>query len=115
MPYKNDNLEELFKNAAEDYPLKTNNSNWDSVASKLNIAASKPKQKNYRFLAYTIFALLLLGGSLISYKSRFESQSVSNKKIGKEEIAGNVEKTQKQKPLTANNTLRVSSFNNKIA
>ncbi|MEP6684461.1 MAG: hypothetical protein ABJA35_14425 [Parafilimonas sp.] len=116
MPYKNDNLEELFKNAAEDYPLKTNNSDWDSVASKLNITASKTTGKNYRFLAYTIFALLLLGGSLIIYKTKFESQSLSNKQLGKEKIADNTEEIQKLKSIIANNPVSVSSsFNNKIA
>ena len=115
MPYINDNLEELFKNAAEDYPLKTNNSDWNSVASKINITALNPKEKNNRFLAYTIFALLLLGGSLIFYKSRFESQSLSNKEISTKNIANNVDEPQQQKPVVANKTRSVSSSNNKVA
>ncbi|MEO8710741.1 MAG: hypothetical protein ABI405_01395 [Parafilimonas sp.] len=75
MPYKNDNLEELFQAAAEDYPLKTDNSNWDSVAARLNesgpeevVAASR-----YKFWKYAAIAILLLGGSAILYTFQFNS------------------------------------------
>ncbi|HEY2726706.1 MAG TPA: outer membrane beta-barrel protein, partial [Parafilimonas sp.] len=120
MPYKNDNLEELFQNAAEDYPLKTSNSNWNSVAAKLeNTTTGKRSGKNYRFLTYTIFALFLLGGSLVLYKSKFEPQVLINKQTksnNKESVTSNKQEIQSQKSLTTVNSpvSASSSANNKI-
>jgi hypothetical protein len=113
MPYKNDNLEELFQNAAGDYPLKTNNSNWDSVASKLNnTTTGKTSAKNYKSLTYAIFTFLLLSGSLIIYRFQFKPQSLANKETkgsSAKKIANNSNTTQIPKHSTINSQVNVSS------
>jgi hypothetical protein len=112
MPYKNDNLEELFQNAAGDYPLKTNNSNWNSVASKLNITTTgKTSGKKYRFLTHSIFILLLLSGFLILYKSEFKSQPLVNQEIkpATKKVTGNADTSQIPKYSVINNQVNVSS------
>ncbi|MEP6467013.1 MAG: hypothetical protein ABJB05_11945 [Parafilimonas sp.] len=117
MPYKNDNLEELFQNAAEDYPLNTNNSNWDSVSSKLNNIITKTSRKNLSVFYFVIFSLLLLGGTLVFYQSKFESQSLSPKQTkpaNKENVINNVQQIQNLKQAVTNHSLSISSSTNKI-
>ncbi|HVX26552.1 MAG TPA: hypothetical protein VHB70_09440 [Parafilimonas sp.] len=60
----NNRLDELFQKAAEEYPLKTNNKNWDIVAAKLHSAPSiAPRKKNNKWL-YVALLIFLLGGSI---------------------------------------------------
>ncbi|MBV9960652.1 MAG: hypothetical protein JO072_00265 [Parafilimonas sp.] len=68
MPYKNDNLEELFKNAANDYPLRTDNSNWNSVATKLQDTAVSTNGRNKSLVKYAALLFLLLGGTIFYFK-----------------------------------------------
>ncbi len=60
----NNRLDELFQKAAEEYPLKTNNKNWDIVAAKLHsVPAIAPRKKNNKWL-YVALLIVLLGGSI---------------------------------------------------
>lgn len=36
MQLQDNNMDELFRKAAADYPLRTDNDDWDSVAGRLN-------------------------------------------------------------------------------
>ncbi|MBS1746667.1 MAG: outer membrane beta-barrel protein [Bacteroidetes bacterium] len=90
MSYKNDNLEELFKEAANDYPLRTDNSNWESVASHLSnvttgegINTKEPVATKSNVWKYAALLILLLGGGVIIYLS----QSGPNKNSIKSDIA----------------------------
>ena len=61
MPYKNDNLEELFQKAAKDYPLKTDNSNWDKVAANLKTPATETIAiRNNKVLKYDLGLILVI-------------------------------------------------------
>src|SRR5690349_11323015 len=61
MQYINDDMDELFRRAAEDYPLNTNNADWNSVLKKLseNRADLKPGNKE-GYKKYNRLLLLLL-------------------------------------------------------
>ena len=52
MQYVNDDMDEVFRRAAEHYPLDTNSSNWDKVARALaspeDPQPEQPKKKNNR-------------------------------------------------------------------
>jgi hypothetical protein len=85
MPYKNDNLEELFTEAAKDYPLRTDNSNWDSVASRLNkfptnapVASNEPVVAKSNLWKYAAILLLLLGTAAFIYFSQTNSAGKLN-------------------------------------
>ncbi len=89
MLYKNDNLEELFKKAADDYPLKTDNPDWDSVAAKLN-SSKIVAAKNVKVLKYAAVMFLLLITSSIIYNYQFKLSE--NRKHGvKNSVAANVQ------------------------
>jgi hypothetical protein len=55
----NDDMEELFRRAAKDYPLNTDNGNWDELLHKMNSPSevhTPPARDKRRFL----WLLLLL-------------------------------------------------------
>ena len=82
MPYKSDDFQDLFQKAGSDYPLRTDNSDWDNVAAKLNAAANEPKATNTRFLKYAFIFLLLLSGSVVFYKVQFYTDKMASKEQG---------------------------------
>lgn len=86
MQYKNDNLEDLFREAANDYPLRTDNSNWDSVASRLNnfatsdpVAVDKSVAAKSNVWKYAAILLLFLGAGALIYFSQNNTDKTSFK------------------------------------
>lgn len=80
MLYKNDNLEELFQKAANDYPLRTDSSNWNNVAAKLNIpAAEDVTPKKSSAWKYAAIIILLLGCAILLYTTQFNSDKTQQK------------------------------------
>lgn len=80
----NDDMDELYKRAAEDYPLNTAGADWDAVLKKIEASgASSSKNKNYKHL---LWLLLLLPLGLL-YKNYYRddkpvlltSKNISNK------------------------------------
>src|SRR5258705_13064428 len=63
MQVTDDNFDDLFQRAAEDYPLKTDNGNWDSVDARLNKNAFPQNAKQRRKWLYAALLLLLLTGA----------------------------------------------------
>ncbi len=63
------NLDALFQKAAEEYPLKTNNKNWDIVAAKLHTSSNVVQTKKGRKWQYSVLLFLLLGGSFFVINS----------------------------------------------
>lgn len=74
----NNNLDELFQKAAEEYPLKTNNKNWDIVAAKLQASRTVLLNRKSRKWQYAFLLLLLLGGSLFIIDNLNKKQAISN-------------------------------------
>jgi hypothetical protein len=64
MQYVNDDMDDLFRRAAENYPLDTKSADWDKIAAELEIKSEKTKDsvsKGRRFL----WLLLLLPLSFV--------------------------------------------------
>lgn len=82
MPYKNNHIEDLFQKAAADYPLRTDNLNWDNVAVRLDntVMNSVVVKKNSNVLKYAAIILFLLGSSVILYKFQFNAGDITQKK-----------------------------------
>lgn len=74
----NNNLDELFQKAAKEYPLKTDNKNWDIVAAKLHTTPVSLVTKKSRKLQYTVLLLLLFAGSFFMVKNLNKNQPYLN-------------------------------------
>ncbi|MGB4842858.1 MAG: hypothetical protein WBP16_00185, partial [Ferruginibacter sp.] len=71
MPDLDNHMDELFKKAAEDYPLKTTPGNFDGllpfVAGSTTATGNKTASKAKRKTLAVLLAFLLLGGSVATY------------------------------------------------
>lgn len=81
MQLSNSDMDDLFRDAAEKYPLKTDNADWEKVAAKLD---ETPKQTTAGFpLGRTVVALLLLAflsGSAWYFTHSLNSENATEKK-----------------------------------
>lgn len=130
MQYVNDDMDELFKRAAENYPLDTNSANWNKVLAALQNqtevkTVSEKKGNNNRRL---LWLLLLLSLGLIC-NQLYSPGTVNSKGISKgnvqDETLRSVVKTDQQKDnskngvatnsnvVTANNDVTITSEINK--
>jgi len=83
------NMDDLFRKAAADYPLKLNESRWDEIAplpeqGQLNNAAKKTVSKKYKGLLAILLTLLLTTGLITNRfqavkKNNLSSPQVNNK------------------------------------
>lgn len=57
----NDDMDDLFRKAAESYPLKTNSDNWDSVLNKMDgeqkTTPVAPKKNNYKKMLWLLMLI----------------------------------------------------------
>lgn len=66
MQYINDDMDELFRKAAEDYPLNTNSADWNAVAKKISVKAPEKinstsgNNKKYKRLLLVLLLLPIL-------------------------------------------------------
>jgi hypothetical protein len=121
MPYKNDDFQELFQKAGSDYPLRTDSSEWDNVAARLNAAVNEPKVTNSRFLKYAFVFLLLVSGSIVFYKFQFYTNKIALKEQSTKQHVNSgvvdkpVERTQNNNSASADITsLSIEDFDFKI-
>lgn len=84
MSYKDDNLEALYRKAARDYPLNTDNSDWEDIAAKLSNAYKQKVSVKHKIVKYAALLLLLTGGSLIMYNFQFKLKSTGKLPIAKQ-------------------------------
>jgi opacity protein-like surface antigen len=111
MLYTNDDLNNLFKKAAKDYPLRTDSSNWDDVAAKLSKSSTDSfTSKGIKALKYAM-VILLAGGSLIFYKFRSASDFDQNER---KKANNKVIKRDTQKVSVSSNTTKASTVNFQI-
>ena len=65
MQYLNEDMDDLFRKAAEDYPLKADQGNWDIVAKKMAAIAPEeasvvlPQKRKKRFIFWWLLLLLI--------------------------------------------------------
>lgn len=90
----NNRLDELFQKAAEEYPLKTNNKNWDVVAARLHSAASVvSRKKNNKWLYVALLIFLLAGSTFIIHNlNTKQPKAVVNLQTAPSEINNGADK-----------------------
>lgn len=99
MPYKNDNLEDLFKKAGKHYPLSTDSSNWESVESKMRAAAKKQTTRN--FLKYTIIILLISASSILFYQLKLNTSALNKGQHDKQQLSQQLSSDKSNKSAAA--------------
>lgn len=79
----NHDMDELFRKAAEDYPLKYGNSDWENISKKLRdttLPASKQKSRNKKYFGLLLLIALTLLGSVFIL-NEFQSGSTGNRPV----------------------------------
>jgi hypothetical protein len=78
----NDDMDELFRKAAEEYPLKTDGANWDKVLEQLRLPGDDagtipygptPKKRRWLFLLWPLLCIGVLGYWLLAGKHHSSS------------------------------------------
>ena len=72
MQYQNDDMDDLFRKAADGYPLKLQDEGWDSIAGKLaasgavatGIVSKKSKENKYKLVILALLLLIVSGTTL---------------------------------------------------
>jgi hypothetical protein len=79
-------MDELFQKAAENYPLKTGEGNWETIAGRLTekqVVINKPakasSRKKYLSAAMLLLAFLLLSDIVLRYNDKRSAASFTNK------------------------------------
>ena len=80
MLHVNDDMDELFRNAAENYPLKTEGSDWNKVKAGLapQPPATAPSSTNSKFWLFGLLLLIPLVWLSINYFSNRKALPVAN-------------------------------------
>jgi hypothetical protein len=110
------NLDALFQKAAEEYPLKINNRNWDIVAAKLHTSQTIAQTTKSKKWQYATLLLLLLGASffivdslnkkqVIPHAVKQSSLSRKNESNNKQKNEHKINKNQPSKVLIKNNNV----------
>lgn len=92
MQHVNDDMDELFRRAAEDYPLNTDSADWNAVAKKLSadksigVKESVKANRNYKHLLWLLL-LLPIGWLTYNYISNSSNNpDTISKNIGNKEL-----------------------------
>lgn len=89
MQHLEHDMDELFQKAGESYPLKIDDNNWDTIASRLtdrpvdinNPVKPTVNRKRYLFSALLLLVALLLTDIVLRYKDNRVANSDANEKI----------------------------------
>jgi hypothetical protein len=73
----NDDMDELFRRAADNYPLNTNSSDWNKVKSALESPAVQDIREKKRRLGF-FWLLLLVPAAFFLYKYGFQNHNTGN-------------------------------------
>ncbi len=84
MQYIDNDMDDIFNKAGNNYPLKTDSSDWDAVLAKMQMpqATVTANKKNYG--KYTWLLLLLLIPAALIY---FKADNVANTRMAKADIS----------------------------
>ncbi|CAN5828693.1 hypothetical protein BH11BAC4_BH11BAC4_07100 [soil metagenome] len=108
--YHND---ELFRRAAENYPLKTDSADWEALRTKLDAAPYEPqsgpveKRRKYRFLW---LLLLLIPFGIIKSKYKFIGNQFNSEHTGSKTTA-TVQESTANVPVSTKGTINGSKNN----
>lgn len=80
MQYVENDMDELFRKAGENYPLKTELSDWDTIAlflkpSSISNKKNPAKKKKYSWFGLLALLIAVTGISLIVFNNRYSSSS----------------------------------------
>ncbi|GAC1426261.1 MAG: hypothetical protein NVSMB67_28920 [Flavisolibacter sp.] len=101
MQFQNNDIDDIFKKAAENYPLNTSKSNWEKISAALNAASYevKPKPNNFSkgnflliFLLFTTLGITSIDSRIIKQgglPANFAYTKISNTKIVSETYPSN--------------------------
>lgn len=87
MQHINDNMDELFKNAAKEYPLRTDSSDWEAVNKKLSIkdtAEEKVQQislRKFLQLSTVLSLFMIVPLSISNYLMNYNGSSKYNNRL----------------------------------
>jgi hypothetical protein len=112
------NMDELFRKAAADYPLKLNESGWDDIAAALptNGQAAPAKKNNLRKYTTGLFLLLalLLVGGITNYTTKNDSKKNINEKTAlHENILPAINQNKIETPALENKLIAVAGSKQK--
>src|SRR5690242_254884 len=97
MQYVNDDMDELFRRAAENYPLDTGNANWNKVWAALQHPEEQPVEKPDRkrrfFWLFALLPLTAVGYYFLQHSPAAQKETVAHQKttlpssLGKEQAS----------------------------
>jgi hypothetical protein len=96
MQYVNDDMDDLFRRAAENYPLDTKSADWDKIAAELEIQPVKPKDHIFKDRRY-LWLLLLLPISFLC-NHIFNSGTLERDKLSEAEFPGKLKHSKTNLP-----------------
>jgi len=109
MQHLNNDMDELFRRAAENYPLNTAGGDWDAVMKKLalekSIAKEPVKNNNYKHLLWVLLLLPLLFfyTYFSSNKNNKVPANILNKNISNKNLANTISPKNLNQQLTNTN------------
>jgi len=123
MQYQNDDMDELFRRAADGYPLKMQEDNWDAVAGKLSVPAAtavgvnqqKSKKNNYKPATLLLLLLFISGTTALLVLNKQNDivdnrTSFKNRENVKASIVNKDYPDNNYRKITIAKSKRVSSF-----
>ncbi|MEX6688653.1 outer membrane beta-barrel protein [Danxiaibacter flavus] len=123
----NDDMDDLFRKAAENYPLKTNNADWDKVLERLN-APNAPlpepvakKNDGYKRLLWLLlliplaFGVKLITDSSSKHGTQRLTQSANKTNTGNNHSGGNKGEIVTEEKSNTNNAIAVTAEKNAAA
>lgn len=104
MQHLKDDMEDLFRRAADNYPLKTDNPDWEAIEKKLSTAKdvlnkSLPERNNKRHLLWLLLFIPI--GLTYKYFESNKNSTVSNESNSEKNAINN-------KPDKLNNTISIN-------
>ena len=85
MQYQNDDMDDLFRRAADGYPLKLQDEGWDAIAGKLaasgavatSIVSKKSKENKYKLVILALL-ILIVSGTTLFFALNKENKNIKN-------------------------------------
>ncbi len=117
MQYQNNDMDDLFRRAADGYPLKLQDEGWDAIAGKLSASAAvttdfggkKSKENKYKLVIPGLLLLLITGTTLFLVLNKGD-KDINNKIAIKNEVSVKTLSGSKYSPVTNinSNTILIS-------